>query len=98
MVDSDCAALTASTFEGKAFMRRQHLVFLAIAAAVLLIGVAVFDASSGWLFAAAFLVLCPLMMLMMMGGMHRGGHGGEGQRRGGRLRDDNRPTAGSDSP
>ncbi len=79
-------------------MRRQHLVFLAIAAAVLLIGVAVFDASSGWLFAAAFLVLCPLMMIMMMGGMHGGGHGGEGQRRGGHVRDDNRPTAGSDLP
>lgn len=79
-------------------MRRQHLVFLAIAAAVLLMGVAVFDASSGWLFAAAFLVLCPLMMIMMMGGMHGGGHGGEGQKSEGRLRDDTRPTAGSDLP
>lgn len=78
-------------------MRRQHLVFLAIAAAVLLIGVGVFDVSSGWLFAAAFLVLCPLMMTMMMGGMHGGGHSGAGQRRG-HLRDDDRPTAGSDLP
>ena len=60
-------------------MKRQHLLIYAVAAAALLIGVAVFG-SSGYVFSAAFLLLCPLMMIFMMGGMHgSGGHGSSGE-------------------
>lgn len=78
-------------------MKRQHLVYLAIAAGVLLIGTGVFDASSGWLVAATFLILCPLMMVMMMGGMHMGGHG-DVQSHGDRLHDAAVPRRGNDAP
>ena len=62
-------------------MKRQHLLIYAVAAAVLLIGVTTFG-SSGSLFAVAFLLLCPLMMIFMMGGMHGGsGHDGDADAR-----------------
>ena len=61
-------------------MRRQHLLIYGIAAAVLVIGMAALGGSPSTLFAAAFLVLCPLMMIFMMAGMHGGGlgHGEQG--------------------
>lgn len=59
-------------------MKRQHLLIYAVAAAALLIGVAVFG-SSGYVFSAAFLLLCPLMMIFMMGSMHGSDHGSSGE-------------------
>lgn len=59
-------------------MKRQHLWIYAAAAVAILVGVAAFG-SSGYVFAAVFLLLCPMMMMFMMGGMHgSGGHGLEG--------------------
>ncbi|RBY98099.1 hypothetical protein DQ237_00730 [Blastococcus sp. TF02-8] len=60
-------------------MKRQHLVLYGAAAAVLVIGAAAFGVAPGTLFALAFLVLCPAMMIFMMGGMRGGsmGHGGD---------------------
>lgn len=60
-------------------MKRQHLVLYGTAAAVLVIGAAAFGVSPGTVVALAFLVLCPAMMIFMMGGMHGGGmgHGNE---------------------
>ena len=63
---------------GMRLMKRQHLWMYAAAAAAVLIAVAAYG-SSGYLFGAVFLLLCPLMMIFMMGGMHGGGgHGGDG--------------------
>ena len=56
-------------------MKRQHLVLYVAAATVLVIALAVFGVSGSTLFAGAFLLLCPLMMMFMMGGMHGGGMG-----------------------
>ena len=56
-------------------MRHRHLLIYGIVAAMLVIGVAAFGASPSTLFAAGFLVLCPLMMIFMMAGMHGGGLG-----------------------
>ena len=56
-------------------MKRQHMLFYVGAAAVLVIGGAAFGFSTSVLFALVFLLLCPLMMIFMMSGMHDGGNG-----------------------
>lgn len=67
---------------------KRHLPFYVLAAAVLIVGVAVGVPTSG-LWILGVVVLCPLMMIFMMWGMHGGsGHGahGDGARGGGDLR------------
>ena len=59
-------------------MKRQHMLFYVGAAAVL-IGGAAFGFSTSVLFALVFLLLCPLMMIFMMNGMHDGGNGHDGR-------------------
>ena len=56
-------------------MRRQPWGLYAIAAAVLVVGLVAFGVPANTLLFGAFVLVCPLMMMFMMGGMH-GGHGG----------------------
>ena len=56
-------------------MMRQHLPHYAIAAAILIVGLVAFGLPvTNLIFFGLFLV-CPLMMLIMMRGMHGGGGG-----------------------
>lgn len=56
-------------------MRRQPWGLYAIAAAILVVGLIALGVPANTLLFGAFLLVCPLMMMFMMGGMH-GGHGG----------------------
>ena len=56
-------------------MRRQPWGLYAIAAAILVVGLTALGVPANTLLFGAFLLVCPLMMMFMMGGMHRG-HGG----------------------
>ncbi|RSM62021.1 hypothetical protein DMB66_22930 [Actinoplanes sp. ATCC 53533] len=55
-------------------MRRQPWGMYAIAAAILVVGLIAFGVPANTLLFGAFVLVCPLMMMFMMGGMH-GGHG-----------------------
>ena len=58
---------------------KRHLPFYVLAAAILLVGAIAFGVPMSTLWIVGFVVLCPLMMIFMMGGMHGGdGHGGQG--------------------
>ncbi|MFC4950960.1 DUF2933 domain-containing protein [Pseudonocardia sp. GCM10023141] len=58
---------------------KRHLPFYVLAAAILLVGVIAFGVPTSSLWIVGFVVLCPLMMIFMMGGMHGGdGHSGQG--------------------
>jgi len=78
-------------------MKRQPWGLYAIALAILVVGLVALGVPASTLLFAAFLLVCPLMMMFMMGGMH-GGHGTAGQDRepGGptSAHDDHEPTAG----
>ena len=52
-------------------MKRQFVLMYAVAAVGVLVAVATFGSTGSW-FGVAFLLLCPLMMMFMMGGMHGG--------------------------
>jgi hypothetical protein len=54
-------------------MRRQPWGLYAIAAAILVVGLSALGVPANSLLFGAFLLVCPLMMMFMMGGMH-GGH------------------------
>jgi len=54
-------------------MRRQPWGMYAIAAAILVVGLIAFGVPANTLLFGAFVLVCPLMMMLMMGGMH-GGH------------------------
>jgi hypothetical protein len=56
-------------------MKRQPWGLYAIAAAILVVGLIAFGVPANTLLFGAFVLVCPLMMMFMMGGMH-GGHGG----------------------
>jgi hypothetical protein len=57
---------------------KRHLPFYVIAA-ILLVGAIVFGVPTSSLWIVGLVVLCPLMMIFMMGGMHGGnGHGEQG--------------------
>ena len=56
-------------------MKRQPWGMYAIAAAILVVGLIAFGVPANTLLFGAFVLVCPLMMMFMMGGMH-GGHGG----------------------
>jgi DUF2933 family protein len=56
-------------------MRRQPWGLYAIAAAILVVGLIAFGVPANTLLFGAFVLVCPLMMMFMMGGMH-GGHAG----------------------
>jgi hypothetical protein len=63
-----------------AVMRRQHLPFYAIAAAILIVGLVALGVPFSRLSVLAVVLICPLMMMFMMRGMHGGnGHGGADQ-------------------
>ena len=66
-------------------MRRQPWGLYAVALAILVVGLVALGVPASTLLFAAFVLVCPLMMVLMMGGMH-GGHGSGGH--------DNEPTAG----
>lgn len=58
---------------------KRYLPVYVLAAAVLVVGVLAFGVPTSSLWILGFVVLCPLMMIFMMGGMHGGdGHGGHG--------------------
>jgi len=54
---------------------RRHLPFYVLAAAVLLVGAIAFGVPTSSLWIVGFVVLCPVMMIFMMGGMHGGNNG-----------------------
>lgn len=57
---------------------KRHLPFYGLAA-ILIVGVIAFGFPVSSLWILGFVVLCPLMMIFMMGGMHGGdGHGEQG--------------------
>jgi hypothetical protein len=51
-------------------MRRQPWGLYAIAGAILVIGLIAFGVPPNTLLLGAFVLVCPLMMMFMMGGMH----------------------------
>ena len=53
-------------------MMRQHLPYYAIAAAILIVGLAAFGVPVSNLLFLGVILVCPLMMLFMMRGMHGG--------------------------
>jgi hypothetical protein len=55
-------------------MKRQPWGLYAIAAAIVVVGLIAVGVPANTLLFGAFLLVCPLMMMVMMGGMH-GGHG-----------------------
>ena len=58
---------------------KNHLPVYVLAAAILLVGVIGFGVPASGLSIVGFVVLCPLMMIFMLGGMHGGdGHGEQG--------------------
>jgi len=59
---------------------KRLLPFYVLAAAVVAVGAVAFGIPLSSLWILGFLVLCPLMMMFMMGGMHGGG--GDGPNRG----------------
>lgn len=81
-----------STKKG-AVMRRQHLPLYAIATAIVTVGLVAFGLPVSSSFLLAFVLVCPLMMLFMMRGMH----GGSGQGGSDRLRSARSPHGGSRS-
>jgi hypothetical protein len=78
-------------------MKRQPWGLYAIALAILVVGLVALGVPASTLLFGALVLACPLMMLLMMGGMH-GGHGGADRHdaRGVPLSDghDHGPTAG----
>lgn len=65
-------------------MRRPPWGLYAIALAILVVGLLAFGVPANTLLFAAFVLVCPLMMMFMMSGMH-GGHdsaGGDADDRG----------------
>ncbi|HET9518576.1 MAG TPA: DUF2933 domain-containing protein [Actinoplanes sp.] len=56
-------------------MRRQPWGLYAIAAAILVVGLIALGVPADTLLFGAFVLICPLMMMFMMSGMHDG-HGG----------------------
>ncbi|HEX8347242.1 MAG TPA: hypothetical protein VF657_21260 [Actinoplanes sp.] len=57
-------------------MRRQPWGLYAIAAAILVVGLIALGVPANTLLFGAFVLICPLMMMTMMAGMH-GGHGAD---------------------
>lgn len=57
-------------------MIRQPWGLYAIAATILVVGLIAFGVPANTLLLGAFVLVCPLMMMTMMAGMH-GGHGGD---------------------
>lgn len=51
----------------------RHIPFYALAAAVLLLASVGFGLPTSTVFVLGFVLLCPLMMMFMMGGMHGDG-------------------------
>jgi hypothetical protein len=82
-------------------MSRQPWGLYAIALAILVVGLVALGVPASTLLLAALVLVCPLMMMFMMGGMH-GRHGTAGRDRepGGPTFDshDHEPTAGRRSP
>jgi DUF2933 family protein len=54
-------------------MMRQHMPYYAIAAAILIVGLAAVGVPVSNLLFLGVILVCPLMMLFMMRGMHGGG-------------------------
>jgi hypothetical protein len=65
---------------------RQHLPYYAIAAAILVVGLAAMGVPVTNLFYLGLIIICPLMVLLMMRGMHGGGNGNDS-----RSNDDDSP-------
>jgi peptidoglycan/LPS O-acetylase OafA/YrhL len=57
-------------------MKRQPWGLYALAAAVLAVGLVALGVPADALLFGAFVLVCPLMMMLMMAGMH-GGHGAD---------------------
>jgi hypothetical protein len=79
-------------------MKRQPWGLYAIALAVLVVGLVALGVPAQTLLFGALVLACPLMMMLMMGGMHGGhghGHGGAGSDPGNAASDsrDHKPTA-----
>ena len=82
-------------------MRRQSWGLYAIALAILAVGLVALGVPASTLLLAALVLVCPLMMMFMMGGMHNG-HRTVGQDREPAApaadRHDHEPTAPGSSP
>ncbi|MFF5233610.1 hypothetical protein [Dactylosporangium sp. NPDC000521] len=77
-------------------MKRQPWGLYAIAAAIGIVGAVAFGVPAHVLLFAVLALACPMMMLLMMGGMHdgRGGQGQTGEHGGSAVEDhDQTPTA-----
>lgn len=66
---------------------KRHIPLYVVAAAVLILVSVAFGLPASTLFLVGFVLLCPLMMMFMMGGMH-GGHRNETESSNGRDSDD----------
>lgn len=71
-------------------MKRQF-PFYVLASAILLVGAVAFGVPASSLWILGFVVVCPLMMIFMMGGMHGGD--GDGAQSGADLTEDRDPTS-----
>ena len=81
-------------------MRRQPWGPYAIALAILVVGLVALGVPASTLLFATLVLVCPLMMIFMMGGMH-GGHGSaQDHEHGSKTSDDHddEPTVGRGSP
>jgi hypothetical protein len=58
-------------------MNRQHLPLYAIAAAILIVGLVALGVPASALLYGAVALACPLMMILMMGGIHGGNNSTE---------------------
>lgn len=76
----------------------RHLPLYLLAGALLVVGVVGFGLPIWTLYLAGFLVLCPLLMTFMMGGMHGGGTSQSGDDHSGHDHSGTgRPDGGSDA-
>ncbi|MDT5032448.1 MAG: hypothetical protein QOC94_2619 [Actinoplanes sp.] len=58
-------------------MRRQPWGLYAVALAVLIVGLVALGVPASTLLTGAFVLVCPVMMMLMMGGMHGTGSGAD---------------------
>ncbi|MCH9702225.1 MAG: DUF2933 domain-containing protein [Actinomycetia bacterium] len=74
-------------------MKRQDYGLYAIALAILVVGLAFVGVPAQMLVLGLVILVCPLMMMFMMGG-HSGGHGHDGGDNTDEMQHEQRPTPG----
>ena len=71
--------------------RNPNLGLYAVAAAIAVVGALWVGVPAGTLAVIAIALVCPVMMMLMMGGMMHGMHGGDGATQSGDHADDQHP-------